>query len=117
MITSPPPKVRRDSGQPLWAVGSGFSETRGVRDESGWRMWLTTAAAAVGSRGLAYLCAVKTASGAREVQIVHGPRRGVRRIEHLGAPSVASPRRRLRALDPTCRFGPARAHTGTTNEE
>ena len=34
---------------------------------------------------MAYLRTVKTASGARAVQIVHGSRRGARRIEHLGS--------------------------------
>ena len=34
---------------------------------------------------VAYLRTVKTASGARAVQIVHGSRRGARRIEHLGS--------------------------------
>jgi hypothetical protein len=71
----------------------------------------------VGSRGLAYLRMVKTASGAQAVQIVHGSGRGARRIEHLGAPALVSTLRRLRALDLTCRFAPATAHTGATNEE
>jgi hypothetical protein len=34
---------------------------------------------------VAYVRTVKTASGARAVQIVHGSRRGARRIEHLGS--------------------------------
>ncbi len=34
---------------------------------------------------MAYVRTVKTASGARAVQIVHGSRRGARRIEHLGS--------------------------------
>ena len=34
---------------------------------------------------MAYVRTVKTASGARAVQIVHGSRRGVRQIEHLGS--------------------------------
>ena len=79
-------------------------------------MWLASAAVAVGSRGLAYLRMVKTASGAQAVQIVRGSGRGARRIEHLGAPAAASTRG-LRALDLTCRFAPAAAHTGATNEE
>ena len=75
-------------------LGSGLSDMRGVRDESGWRMWLASAAVAVGSRGLAYLRMVKTASGAQAVQIVHGSGRGARRIEHFGAPAVVSTLRR-----------------------
>ncbi len=34
---------------------------------------------------VAYVRTVKTASGARAVQIVHGSRRGARDIEHLGS--------------------------------
>ena len=34
---------------------------------------------------MAYVRTVKTASGARAVQIVHGSRRGARQIEHLGS--------------------------------
>ena len=117
MITGPPPKFYEIQYNLCGRLGSGFSAMRGVRDESGWRMWLASAAVAVGSRGLAYLRMVKTASGAQAVQIVHGSGRGARRIEHLGAPAVVSTRGRLRALDLTCRFAPATAHTGATNEE
>jgi len=42
-------------------------------------------AGVVGSGGVAYLRTVKTASGARAVQIVYGSRCGARRIEHLGS--------------------------------
>jgi hypothetical protein len=34
---------------------------------------------------VAYVRTVKTASGARAVRIVHGFRRGARKIEHLGS--------------------------------
>jgi hypothetical protein len=34
---------------------------------------------------VAYVRTVRTASGARAVQIVHGSRRGTRQIEHLGS--------------------------------
>ena len=34
---------------------------------------------------MAYVRTVKTASGATAVQIVHGKRRGVRRLEHVGS--------------------------------
>ena len=34
---------------------------------------------------MAYVRTVKTASGATAVQIVHGKRRGVRRVEHVGS--------------------------------
>jgi hypothetical protein len=85
MISGPPPKFYEIQYNLCGRLGSGFSAMRGVRDESGWRMWLASAAVAVGSRGLAYLRMVKTASGAQAVQIVHGSGRGARRIEHLGA--------------------------------
>jgi hypothetical protein len=34
---------------------------------------------------VAYVGTVRTASGAQAVQIVHGSRRGARRIEHVGS--------------------------------
>ena len=94
MITGAPPKFYEIQYNLCGRLGSGFSAMRGVRDESGWRMWLASAAVAVGSRGLAYLRMVKTAPGAQAVQIVHSSGRGARRIEHLGAPAVVSTLRR-----------------------
>jgi hypothetical protein len=44
---------------------------------------------------VAYVRTVKTASGATAVQIVHGKRRGVRRVEHVGS---AHDERELEAL-------------------
>ena len=94
MITGPPPKFCeiQDNLCGRWVPDS---QLCAVRDESGWRMWLASAAVAVGSRGLACLRMVKTASGAQAVQIVHGSGRGARRIEHLGA-------RQLRRLADDC---------------
>ena len=44
---------------------------------------------------MAFVRTVKTASGATAVQIVHGKRRGVRRVEHVGS---AHDERELEAL-------------------
>jgi hypothetical protein len=49
---------------------------------------------------VAYVRTVKTASGARAVRIVHGSRRGARKIEHLGS---AHDEKALEALKATAR--------------
>ena len=118
MITGPPPKFYEIQYNLGGRLGSGLSSyarcprRKRVEDVAGFGRGGRRS-----RRGLAYLRMVKTASGAQAVQIVHGSGRGARRIEHLGAPAVVSTLRRLRALDLTCRFAPATAHTGATNEE
>jgi hypothetical protein len=47
--------------------------------------WICALSGVVGSGVGAYVRTVKTASGARAVQIVHGSRRGSRTIEHVGS--------------------------------
>jgi hypothetical protein len=89
------PTVKTLSQPILRVVDSEGKPTTGRTEERSHRSDLV-----VGFGGVAYVRTVKTASGARAVRIVHGFRRGARKIEHLGS---AHDEKALEALKATAR--------------